>query len=248
MKKNTAWFTFIELVVATTILIILTTLWFYSYSEYLVEARDTQRKTDFATISSSLKLYKQKRGVYPLPGNTFNILTGSIEVAKQGFLDTNVTLTTLDSIPLDPYAKVHYFYSVTSNKTEFELAWTLENNGNNIAILEGTYKTVAKNVLPSIMLAVTSSVSVDISLAGNASKFILNKGNHNLPYDLETKAPYSDGTDLPTLLGDEKILLWQNTDYTSCVEIQNASKNIGNGEYQILNSSGALTNTWCVFP
>lgn len=248
MKKIASWFTFIELVVATTILIILTTLWFYSYSEYLVEARDTQRKSDFASVSSSLKLYKQKRGAYPLPGNTFDILNGSIEVAKQWLLDTNVTLSTLDSIPLDPYAKVPYFYSITSNKTEFELAGTLENNGNNVALLEGTYKTVAKNVLPSIMLAVTSSVPIDITIAWNASKFILNNGAHNLPYDLETKSPYSDGTDTGSLLSDENILLWQNSDYTSCEEIKSASKNIGDGEYQILNSSGSLTNTWCIFP
>lgn len=248
MKQISTWFTFIELIVATTILVILTTLGFYSYSEYLIEARDTQRVADFASVGASLKLYKQKRGAYPLPGNSFTILNGTTEVAKQWLLDTNVTLTTLDSIPSDPYAKVPYFYSVTSNKTEYQLAATLENNGNNVALLEWSYKTVSKNILPSIMLAVSSSVWVDITIPTNASLFILNRWSHNLPYDLETKFPYSDGSDTWTLLSDSTILFWQNTDYLSCLEIQNASKNIGDWEYQILNWSGVLTNTWCIFP
>ncbi|MDF1682375.1 MAG: hypothetical protein P1U46_01015 [Patescibacteria group bacterium] len=46
-----------------------------------------------------------------------------------------------------------YFYSVTKTKQEFEMAATLENEDNPIALVNGTYKSVSRNILPSIILA-----------------------------------------------------------------------------------------------
>jgi hypothetical protein len=37
-------------------------------------------------------------------------------------------LPTIEEIPVDPKLKVEYFYSVTKNRKEFQLAGTLEND------------------------------------------------------------------------------------------------------------------------
>jgi prepilin-type N-terminal cleavage/methylation domain-containing protein len=60
-------FTLVEIIVATTILVILSTLGFYSYTQNLSDARDGTRKSDLSTLGSQLVLHKRERGSYPLP-------------------------------------------------------------------------------------------------------------------------------------------------------------------------------------
>lgn len=55
MKNYNKWFTLIELIVVITILSILATVWFISYSSYVVTARDTQRKSDLSIINNEIK-------------------------------------------------------------------------------------------------------------------------------------------------------------------------------------------------
>lgn len=252
------WFTLVELIVTATILVILTAVWFYTYSQNLVDARDSLRKSDIADMESRLKLYKQKRWAYPTPGNSFEITNQWIVVAKQGKLNNNVSLSTASSIPEDPLIKVPYNYSITHNKQEFELALTLENAGNPIAVLEGDYKSVSKNVLPTISLAIESPNPIEIHdgvWAGSVNRmaFILNLWSYNLPYSFEDPfLPQTDGTTtFDTLLQDPTIEYWQNSDYRSCTEIYQAGKSISNGlaneQYQILNSTGALIDEICDF-
>jgi len=248
-------FTLVELIVTATILVILTAVWFYSYSQSLVDTRDSVRTSDLADLTAKLKLYKQQRGAYPLPSDSFNILNRGILVAKQGQLSRSVALSTADSIQYDPYINIPYTYSITNNKQEFELSLTLENSDNNIAILGGTYKSVSKNVLPTITLALESTASIEINTASGGTadtNFIFNKGAHNLPYTFDGDfAPYSDGTALTDLLLDGSIEYYQNSDYRTCNEIYEAGKSISNGvtneEYQILDGSGSLQDTNCTF-
>lgn len=250
MKKtihHIYWFSFVELIVATTIVIILSTMWFYAYSQYLIDARDSQRTSDFASVTSSLKVYRQKRGAYPLPWDRFGLKNGAtLVVARQWKLNKWVSLDTLDKLPVDPYSKSYYSYSVTANRQEFQLAWTLENAGRPTALLQGTYKTVTKNNLPSIMLAYTSTVDLDITSATYKNTFIFNNWSHNIPYSHDTWLPVSDGTVFASLLLDPTIEFWQNSDYTSCAAIYFAGKNIGAWEYQILDTNWNLINTTCL--
>jgi hypothetical protein len=41
----------------------------------------------------------------------------------------------LDKLPIDPETDSPYFYSITENKQEFELAATLENSDNLISLV-----------------------------------------------------------------------------------------------------------------
>jgi type II secretory pathway pseudopilin PulG len=148
MKKTINWFTFVELIISTVIIVILTATWFYSYVWYLSNARDSQRSSDMAKIKSSMKLYKNKRWAYPNPWDFYNITNSWTIVAKQWFLNENVWLSTLDLLPLDPQTQKGYVYSTTNNNLEFQIGMTLENWEFNIALLDWDYKSVSKTVLP----------------------------------------------------------------------------------------------------
>ncbi|MCP4522653.1 MAG: hypothetical protein GY828_00375 [Candidatus Gracilibacteria bacterium] len=195
-----------------------------------------------AKVKFSMSLYKQRKGNYPTPDNKFLLMLTGETVAYQGKLNEHVPLSTLDTLPTDPKTKGAYTYSVTANKREFQLAGTLENGVRPIAILVGDYKTVSKNLIPTISVA----TSYDIELTTDTTKFIFDAGEHNLPYTIDSPYnPFSDNTSLSNLLIDPTINFWQNSDYSTCYEIKEAAKSIGDGEYQILDTNGVLTSTDC---
>lgn len=257
-NKNKLWFTFVELIVTSVILVILTTTWFYSYIWYLSEARDSERKSDLAKVSSSLKLYKQKRSSYPLPWDYYSLTNEWYTVALQWLLNNNVSLSTLDDIPLDPHVKKNYFYSTSSNKQEYELALSYENWDFPIAWVEWDYKTVSRDILPSIILSYSWAAWSNIEINSGVWSWSTNRNyfifdwQENLPYSFsDPYDPYYAWELIDDVLALDDLNLWQNSDYVSCLEIEEAWKVISWSwvltEYQILNSSWSLTNTWCTF-
>ena len=254
---NNKWFTIVELVVAMTILLVLTGLGFYSYTQNVVDARDSVRVSDLASVSSQRKLYKKSRWAYPLPGDTFNLLNRWRIVANQWVLNENVTLTTLDKIPYDPSLERPYVYSTTRNKQEFQLALTLESVDSGHALLEWDYKSVSKSVLPTIVLATNDWIDKEINNAvwawsTNRLLFVFNKGFNTLPYTHEgDNAPKNDATTFEQLIDDPNIKFWQNSDYRNCTEIFESGKHISDSgvqeQYQILDTSWILTDANCTF-
>jgi len=267
MKKNYNWFSFVELIVSVAILAVISTIWFISYSSYLWDSRDSQRKSDLAQVWSALKVYKQKRWYYPDPWNDFSITHFWEEVAKQGKFDQWVRLNTLDKLPMDPKNQVPYQYSITRNGQEYEMVATLENEDSPIALLNGTYKTASINVLPSISLAISRETTQTAEIAiwqtdsewvdwsENRNRFIFDSQDHNLAYTFEE--PYnhkSDWTDLDTIITDLKTknLFWQNTDFRNCAEIKESWKNLKpdnrSTQYQVIDSTTwDLRDENCIF-
>ncbi len=253
-------FSFVELIVSVTILAIISTIWFISYSSYLWDSRDSQRKSDLAQIGSALKVYKQKRWYYPPPGDSFNLTYNWTWIVLQWRFDQNVRLNTLDRLPFDPKAKIPYVYSITKNAQEYEMAATLENEDNPMAIINGTYKSVSQDVLPGIMLAITKPGSWTAEIHAwvwdgttNRNKFIFGDQNHNLPYTfVDPFTPTSDWTTIDVILWSLTNTYWQNTDYRSCLEIRESGKAIQNDwstiKYQIIDKdTWDLTDTDCTF-
>jgi len=248
-------FTFVELIVATTIIIILAWIWFYSYSGLLWDSRDSQRKSDLSQVSSALKVYKQKRWYYAIPWNSFNITFSGTTIANQGFLNKNVHLNSLEKLPKDPKTKTYYVYSTTSNKQEFQLFLTLENEEESIALVGWDYKTVSKNLVPTLGLAMNKIAWTNVEIKDTANKdyFIFDNQFHNLAYTIEDPyEPYHDGISFNDLLQEveEDDNFWQNTDFRNCTEIKEAWKLIipltnDDVEYQIIDDNWVLTNTWC---
>jgi len=259
MKKINNAFTLIELVVAATILVVLTSIGFYTYTQNISDARDSTRKIDIAALGSQIALHKKQRGSYPLPGDTFEIHNRWEVVAYQWFMNNKVALTTANSIPKDPDIDRFYTYSTSTNRQEYEIALSLENNEDPYAIVDGSYKSVAKNILPSLVLATWSTTPIEINSAvwawaTNRNLFVLDTWYHTLPYDFINEDPYTDGSDFTTILDDVSDNYRQNTDFISCDEIYLAKKHITpddgstSDEYQIRDSTGVLTNTGCTFP
>lgn len=249
-------FTLVELIVAASILAILTTIGFYSYTQNINTARDSVRQTDISSLGAQLKLYKRQRWAYPLPWDFFNIHNRWQTVAYQWFMNQNVNLSTADSLPTDPELEIPYFYSITTNKQEYQLTASMENDGSPYAFIGWDYKSVAKNILPNILLAIESNSAIEINEAETATDwdenrklFIFHKWFNTLPYDFESGNPASDGADFDTLVFNASEDYWQNSDYRSCEEINTAGKNITQtwsiDEYQLLNSTGALIDTDC---
>ncbi len=256
IKKLWSAFTMVELIVTITIVAILSTIWFNSYVWYLSEARDSQRKANMWEIKTALKSYKQKRWAYPTPWNIFSITNNWNIVAFQWLLNNDVTLSTMDTIPSDPYTNNYYFYSVTKNKQETDVAMTLENWDFPIAFMDWDYKTVSKNVLPSILLATWATSSVEIHTwvwngTNNRNLFIFNWWK-NLPYWVaKPNNPYYAWENVDTVMSWWNITFWQNSDYRTCDEISEAAKYIHTTwteEYQILDVTWYLINTWCTLP
>jgi len=257
-KKNA--FTFVELIVVVTILSILWAIWFASYIEYIWDSRDSQRKTDLSQVWSWLKIYKQKRWYYPLPWNNYNITYSWTTVAIQWKLNNNVRINSLEVLPLDPKAKIPYLYSITKNQQEFELVTTLENQDNPITLVNWNYKSVSKNILPTILLATSTTEWLNLETQSwtvewdiNRKLFIYNNQSHNLPYNfVEPYNPISDWTSFDELLSESEYndSYWQNSDFRNCVEIKEGWKLIipldsNPFEYQIITDTWALINTWC---
>lgn len=261
-------FSFIELIVSISILAILSTIWFISYSSYLWDSRDSQRKSDLLQVWSALKVYKQKRWYFPMPWDYFNINYSWTTIAYQWKFDNDVRLSTLDKLPLDPKIVIPYLYSITENKQEYQIASTLENSDNPIALVNWNYTSVSKNILPWIILALerdgTVSETAEVmswatdtngeNWSDNRKTFILSNQSYNLPYDFFSPyAPSSNATDIDVIIWELEWnnTYWQNTDYRNCIEIEEAGKNILEDwttvEYQIISSTWSLTNTWCTF-
>ena len=247
-KKHLSAFTLVELVVVATILVVLTSLGFYSYVWNLQDSRDSARLSDIAKLSSALKLSHQKRGVYPNPGQNFNITASGATVAIQWKLDRDVGLSTIDEFVVDPKLDIPYTYSITTNKQEFQIAGTLENSDNPRSILRWDYKTVSVNILPTLILATNSTEDLEITAVANRNLFVFDGGTHNVVYTFNNDNwADSDGTSFENLLSDPLIDFYQNSDFRSCIEISEAGKSLGDGEYQIRNADGVLTGTGCVW-
>ena len=260
MIKQKKAFTFVELIVVITIIWVLSSIWFYSYIWYLSETRDSQRKADLSQVTSALKIYRQKRWYYALPWNSFNITYSWTTVSSQWKLNKNVRLNTLEILPKDPKIKNYYSYSVTSNKQEFEIWATLENEDVDLAIVIWNYKSVSNNVLPTLLLATWATEWSTIEIKEwtttwdiNRKLFIYNEQSHNLPYTfVEPYYSFSDWTEF-TVLQNEMITndtYWQNSDFRNCLEISEWWKlliplSATSFEYQIVTNTWSLTSTWC---
>lgn len=242
--KKTA-FTLAELIVSIVIVIILSTIWFVNYSNYIFDAKDGKRETDLSMLGAQLELYKKRKWAFPIPQENFTHTNNGKNIVIQGKLTKNTALDTTDNIPYDPELDIPYLYSTTNNRQEYQLAGTLFAWDQARAIVQGNYTTVSINTLPSLFLATQSAQ--DISSGSPA--FIIHNNVHNIPYEEDSSIPYSDGETLSNILFEVQESILQNFDYTSCEDIFRAAKHITDSsntdEYQIRDSNGAIISVNC---
>lgn len=126
MPINKNAFTLVELIVVVTILWILATIWFVSYSGYLTGVRDTNRISSLTSISDGLELYRTRRDL-PLPDTSVRVLHSGSTVAYQWYAGTNVLQTIEYSKSWrDPKYDFYFTYYLASNKKSYQLMAFLE--------------------------------------------------------------------------------------------------------------------------
>ncbi len=132
MKKRA--FTLVELIVVITILAILATIWFVSFSGYLAWARDTNRVAQLKAMSDALELYSTKKSL-PIPDDKVDIKASAKTIAYQWYIWKNV-LETIEYTEswLDPKDKQYFSYYLTRNKKYFQLLAFLEEESEDVLV------------------------------------------------------------------------------------------------------------------
>lgn len=109
-------FTMIELLVVTTIIIVITSIGLVSYTSANRSARNGKRKADLEMVRQALVLYRTDNGTYPSTSNFADMLS------------TISDYTSANSVT-DPKNEGSYIYSYTSDGVVFTLTANLEPDG-----------------------------------------------------------------------------------------------------------------------
>jgi prepilin-type N-terminal cleavage/methylation domain-containing protein len=181
--KNKRGFSLVELLVAITILGVLSTAAYLAVGRSKTRGFNDRMQNDLLAISNALEQYKRDHyGKYPVPsaGSNQNVLCYdaaatyahdcSSAAFVQGMID-NALLTKryLSEVPLDPRTGSRYVYGVTQDGQYFMVAGLYENE-------DGTYSArTVENLgkgysLPSLIRAY------------NGPNFVINKASY-LPYN-----------------------------------------------------------------
>ncbi len=126
LHRNSYAFTLVELIVVVTIIAILGTVWFISYSNYLLWARDSSRISQVTRISDALQVHSTASSL-PIPDNAVRLENNAILFAYQWTLWEN-TLQTINysSSAKDPKDNTPFTYLVTASRNNFQILMHLE--------------------------------------------------------------------------------------------------------------------------
>lgn len=131
MTKNSTklmWFTLVELIVVITIVGILSTVWFVSYSGYLTWARDSNRISQLTKLSDSLQVYSASKTL-PLPDDSIDVTANGASnvIAYQWYVWVDV-LETIDYTNgwKDPKDDEYYTYYLTKDRSSLQLMAMME--------------------------------------------------------------------------------------------------------------------------
>lgn len=171
-------------------------------------------------------------------------------------MNSRVAINDLTKYPEDPLTKKNYPYSTTKNRQAFQIATVTEDVEPWKAYVDGDYKTVAKQILPSIILAMTGAENAQVEIgdgattggsvgSDNRKKFVVNGGSFNLPYDRSGDPVGNVDRTFAEVLTQTGVVTTGVSRYRSCLEITEGGAYVGPGEYQVLATDGSVQNTTC---
>ncbi|MDO8451445.1 MAG: prepilin-type N-terminal cleavage/methylation domain-containing protein [bacterium] len=103
MRSNRRGFTIVELLVAVSILTVLSTIAIASYGSATKRSRDSKRRADIEQLRSALEMYRADFGFYPSTGG--GVWTPASNLALPSYIA---------AIPTDPNAEAFYEYKATN--------------------------------------------------------------------------------------------------------------------------------------
>jgi len=150
MKKKG--FTLVELIVVVTILAILATVGFISYSWYVIDSRNSKRTSDITNITQQVELWILSwKDLFSFVANSWSRITENIKISwriwtwitidEYNAWDINATALWLnDDIILDPlWVSWYKIWVVDINWAFYEVAWTLEKDWDLDAYVKWTW-------------------------------------------------------------------------------------------------------------
>jgi len=125
-SKKLLWFTLVELIVVITIVGILSTIGFVSYSGYLTGARDSSRLSQLTKLTDGLHVYSTSKRL-PLPDDYVSITASGALIAYQWAAWVDV-LDTIDygNGGRDPKDNTYFTYYLDKDRNTFQLLALLE--------------------------------------------------------------------------------------------------------------------------
>lgn len=121
-------FTLVELLVAISIIAILSTIGLAIFSGIQSKARDSIRKNDLRALATALEIYYQKKGKYVEGEEVKNCQTDPDPNNNTFYNAIKNYLSDPNSLPEDPSTKQAYCYISENNGLSFWLCAKLENN------------------------------------------------------------------------------------------------------------------------
>jgi len=121
-------YTLVEIVIVVSILSLLSTIWYVSYSKFIVDSKDVIRVTDVTNMNQVLEISFIQNAWLPIPDEWTQIMHEWELVWTQGVFWTGsrIFVRNLDEIPRDPDSWDFYSYSLLRNKKEYEIVTVFE--------------------------------------------------------------------------------------------------------------------------
>ncbi|NTU46943.1 prepilin-type N-terminal cleavage/methylation domain-containing protein [Candidatus Roizmanbacteria bacterium] len=148
-------FTFIEILVTITIIILLSSMAVVTYRQFTAQSRDARRKADLESVRAALEMYKSVNNLYPGIGA---VAPGTSNTSA---LVSSVSLlsTYMSSLPTDPKPPTGcgYLYVVDSTWKSYTLFTKLETTtSSEVTKVKPAPLTVVGSTSDNITYTVTS--------------------------------------------------------------------------------------------
>ena len=238
-------FTLVELIVVITIVGILSTVGFVSYSGYLTGARDSNRISQMVKLSDSLQVYSATKNL-PLPDDYVTITVGNPAVNIVGY-QWDLGVDALETIDYsnggrDPKDETYFTYFVSSDRTATQLLTFMEEQGATSYIGNQTYALDYSERYPKaygkkiwiLMSNTPTTLSAPIQSLGLSTLNISTTTGSYIAY-------ISDDTKLTGTW----LILREMVLNGSCNRIKQVGKGSGNGIYSINPSGLGSKNAYC---
>ncbi len=183
LRGNLA-FTFVELIVSIGIILLISTVWYMSYSGNLQTKDNAKVVSDISTIDNAFRSYMQSNKSLPEANGNKSFYkadwsyahdeTDSAYWVSSFVSEKTLNQKFLNSIPLDPRTWYYYAYAKTINNKYYEIAW-VEKKDNN-------YKSIVKWDYP-----VNWNELMNLVKEYNWPDFVGNNSTTHFPYNPEEK-------------------------------------------------------------
>lgn len=132
-KNYFKWFTLIELIIVIAIIAVLWVSAFLILTQWISKSRDARRISDVNVLKQTLEIgsIKNEASIYPIPDWELEIKTYWWAVAWTQWywwetVRNIIWDSTLTKVPVDPSTKTFYGYSVTNDRSKYQILARLD--------------------------------------------------------------------------------------------------------------------------